>query len=134
MALTLLGSGTANFDTKADVVFPSLTLQRARAYFFFINTVPAPVLPKKQYILLFAKYQSGTFIHESKLIAKFFSNGPRMMFVVPVPDLSFMPNSYSTQVIARPSEFFKGSGLLRTVPLQLSWDDSKFINSLTAII
>ena len=132
MSQTVVGTGVVNFDTKAALVFPSLTLARGRAYFFFINTVPTPVFSNRQYLLLFARYTSGTFTHESKLLAKFFSNGPRMMFVVPVPDLSFVANSYGVQVIARPSELFLGAGAARTATVRLEWDDAKNLNTLAS--
>lgn len=134
MALVVVGSGLANFDTKADVIFPSVTLARGDSYFFFVEATPAPLFMRKQYILLVARYISGAVVHESKLLAKFFSNGLPMIFTVPVPDLSFFPASYGVQVVARPSEFYLGAGNLRQVSLRLLRDNAKSIKGVSSVL
>jgi hypothetical protein len=134
MARVLVGSGIANFDTKVDLVFPPVTLARGDSYFFFVEATPAPLFMRKQYILLVARYSSGAIVHESKLLAKFFGNGLPMIFTVPVPDLSFFPNSYAVRVVARPSEFYLGAGDFRSVGLNLFRDDAKSIKGVSSVL
>lgn len=134
MARVLVGSGVADFDTKVDLVFPRVALARGDSYFFFVEATPAPLFMRKQYVLLVARYNSGTQVHESKLLAKFFSNGLPMLFTVPVPDLSFFPNSYDVRVVARPSEFYLGAGDFRQVGLRLFRDDAKSIKGISSVL
>lgn len=131
--MSVVGDGVADFDARADVVFPALTLQGGRGYYFLVSSQPVVSVPSQQYISMFARYSSGANLIETKMLAKFFSNGAAMMFVVPVPDFSFMPASYSVRVIGRPKEFYRGSGTLRTMGVRLSRDDSKVIGGFACV-
>jgi hypothetical protein len=133
VAIVTVGDGVADFDTRGAIAFPSITLQGGRGYYFFVDSVPSVALPSLQYVSMFARYVSGGVEIETRLLAKFFPNGARMMFIVPVPDFSFFPASYSVSILGRPKEFYRGAGSVRSFPVRLFRDDSKFIGSLSVV-
>lgn len=122
MALTTIGVGTADFDARADLLFPAVGVREQRGYAFFVRANPPATVLTLQYLNLFAILSNGANEYETPLLAKFFPKGRMMGFSVGVPRLSFMRNP-DCQILAQPKEFFPGAGPIRAVDIELMWDD-----------
>jgi hypothetical protein len=124
MTITVIGAATANFDTRAQILFPSVNLRRNDGYLFFIQTVPDTTVTTQQYINLIAVLDYGGFTFEQPLEAKFFPKGRPMCFGVAVPRLDDFDDADCT-ILALPQEFYPGQGSIRSLPVQLSWEDGR---------
>lgn len=124
MAIVRIGAATANFDTRAEIVFPQRQLKSETGYLFFIRTVPITVVTRYQYLNLILIIQNGGNPIETALEAKFFPKGRMLMFSVAVPKLEDIKDP-NCNILALPREFYRDAGELRRIDLELLWEDKE---------
>lgn len=131
MALATIGSGQINFDTRVELLFPSVRLEEEKGYAFFIRAVPITTVLSLQYVNLYAYFTRGATEYQTPLLSKFFPSGRTMGFAVGVPKLSFMGNP-DCSIIAQPKEFFPNSSIVRAIDVELLWDNSEEFEAKSA--
>lgn len=131
MAKINLGDRQADWDTKADLVWPTRNLSDDDVYYFFMESVPANLVWRRQYLNLFARYTATGGSFESPLIAKFFANGFPMIFTVSVPGSSITANPTPVAIVARPREFYAGAGTVRLGTVRASFEDANSLPNIT---
>lgn len=131
MAKVSLGDRVADWDTKADIVWPTRNLSDDDVYYFFMESVPSNAVWKGQYLNLFARYNATGGAFESPLIIKWFANGLPVIFTVPVPASSITPNPTAVAIVARPKEFYPGAGTVRLGTVRASFEDANSLPNIT---
>lgn len=124
MAVIQIGTETADFDTRAVVTYPAVTVPSDVAVMFGIASVPGSLIQEGSYVVIEAKYGAGEPGIRTPLLAKYFFVGGTMVFAVPTVTI----NASATQTVTirlRPKEFYRGSGEIRQIPLSLIYEDTK---------
>lgn len=124
MGLASIGVLTADWETKDELLFPSVDLKDDKSYLFFIRTVTPGISTKNQYLNLIAELSSDEGPIETVLEAKFFPKGRMLQFSVAVPKLSFY-NDPQCRIIALPKEFYPGTATDSQLLVELLWEDKE---------
>ena len=124
MALSSIGSGTIDFDSKATVQFPAVTLQENNGYLFFVRADPITTTTLGGYVNLISLLDTSYGQVEFPLEAKFFPKGYLMGFSIAVPRARWQ-GQIPCSILALPREFYKGAAQVRQFTLELLWEDNQ---------
>lgn len=127
MAVIQIGTGTADFDTRDPVTFPSVTVRADESYLFFLESTPVDLDEEGSYVTIEAVYSTDTGEVRSPLIEKFFFVGRAMVFKVAVLRLN-NDKDQEVKIRLRPKEFYRGSGATRQIPVVLLYEDNDSYN------
>lgn len=122
MALQIIGSNVADWNTKDSLLFPSVEVEEGKAYAFFLQQETSPVATANQYCAVVAILNTSFGVFEAPLEAKYFPGLRGLIFSVAIPKASW-DKEIELQMLLLPKEFKKGSATDKSITIQLSWDD-----------
>lgn len=132
MALVSVGTLTANFDTRDEMLFPEIAVKKDTGYLLFARTVPISVNTPDQYLLIIPVIESEYGVFESPLDCKFFPKERGYQFTVGVPD-SDADKDQQLRILMLPREFVRGRGQVRSFDVELLFEDDKELDSTVPV-
>lgn len=124
MALTSLGTGIIDFDTRATVQLPSFQGRERRGYLCFVRAVPITTTISRGYVNLIPLLQTSYGSVEFPLEAKFFPKGNLMAFSIAVPQADW-DRDIDIGLLALPREFYRASSEVRQFTLEWLYEDGE---------
>lgn len=124
MAVSLIGSVTADFETKEIVVFPSVDVKEGEGYLFFLRTVPLSVASPNQYMLVIPIFTTDLGRVELPLDSKFFPKNAAMMVSVPVPKLDEFKDA-TLEIALLPRSLYRTPADVGAMRVDLLWDEDE---------
>lgn len=128
MAVSLIGTVTADFDTRETVVFPRVRVEEGKGYLFFLRTVPLSVVSENQYMLVIPVFRTRLGRVELPLDSKFFPKNAAMMVSVPVPKLDEFSRA-ALQIALLPRALYRTSADVGSMQVQLLWDRNEEVDA-----
>lgn len=132
MTQVSLGVAAADWNTKARIGFPPVEVRKGRAVMFFLEQPGVGVDTANQYLAVIAILLSSYGRYELPLECKYFPGQDGIMFAVPVPDIDY-DRDVDVEINLLPKEFKAGTATVKSLNVELSYDDDLLNNESVSI-